>query len=84
MPEMQSGAELGSWLDGATGSVLMGYLKRRRDLKVCQSKRSYPSADSAWAAARRLRKDLGVNARAYFCKGAKGQKGHYHVTSGSW
>ena len=62
----------------------MPSLKRKKNLAICASKVAYPTADAAWAAARALRRDKGVNARAYRCNGRRFQRKHWHVTSGAW
>lgn len=62
----------------------MPSLRRRRDRMRCASKVAHPTEQAAWAAARQLRKDKGVNARVYRCPGRHGEPRHWHVTSGRW
>lgn len=62
----------------------MPYIRNKKVLAVCRSKVRYPNAGAAWRAARKLRRDKGVNARAYPCRGARGEQRHWHVTSGKW
>jgi len=46
--------------------------KRKLRRKKCEGKTRYTTRDSAWCAARKLKKTLAQNIRAYKCKFCKG------------
>lgn len=58
------------------------YIESRWGRLICDTKTKYWDKETAWGAARALRKQDGRNWRAYKCAGQRGQPRHWHLTSG--